>query len=53
MRERLNGVAYAAAPVLWTFTARTREQDVLFQARRSIARSRRDGSTLHPDWRAL
>ena len=51
MRERLNGVAYAAAPVLWTFTARTREQDVLFQARRSIARSRRDGSTLHKSMR--
>ncbi len=47
MRERLNGVAYVAAPVLWTLTARTPEQDALFQARRFIARRRRNRETLH------
>jgi hypothetical protein len=51
MRERLNGVAYSDAPVLWTLTARTRERDALFQARRSIARARRNGSTLHQSMR--
>jgi hypothetical protein len=51
MRERLNCVAYSDAPILWTLTARTREQDVLFQARCSIARARRTGSTLHNSMR--
>ncbi|MGH8012024.1 MAG: hypothetical protein ACREQ4_05955 [Candidatus Binataceae bacterium] len=30
-------------PDLWTFTARTKEQDALYQAQRLIARRRRRG----------
>jgi hypothetical protein len=47
MRERLSLVDYLRTPDLWTFTARTREQDALIEARELIRERRRRGESVN------
>ena len=47
MRERLSLVDYLRTPDLWTFTARTREQDALVLARMLIRERRRRGEPVN------
>lgn len=51
-RKRLARVDYLRVPDLWTITARTREQDASYMARKSVRERLRRGEPVAPDVRA-